>query len=138
MPQPPQQWLAPTRHPSTFNLHCIAGAGSPIHILGEVSTSSAVLLVYYSFIMGRLKMVYPYFTFFDDTPSSDVNLGVEHHHGDERQVQGGISALYLFDDSPSCDVYLGVEHHHDDERQVEGADGRIELHTKLPNDKNLG
>ncbi len=29
-----------------------------------------------------------------------------------RQVEDGISALYLFDDSPSCDVYLGVEHHH--------------------------
>jgi hypothetical protein len=82
---------------------------------------------------------------FDDVPSFDVDLGVKPYHDDKRQVEDGIFAqwkntftAYLLDDAPSCDVDLGVEHHHDNERQVEGADGRIELHTKLPNDKNPG
>jgi hypothetical protein len=67
LPQPPWQCLAPTCHLSTFDSHCIVGAGLPIHSIEEVS--SVVLLVNYSFIIGRLKMVYPYFTFFNDTPA---------------------------------------------------------------------
>ncbi len=36
-PQPPRQFLAPTWHLSTLNKHCIASAGLPIHMFGEVS-----------------------------------------------------------------------------------------------------
>jgi hypothetical protein len=60
------------------------------------------------------------FDLFNDTPSSDVDLGVEHHHDDERQVEDVTSALYLFDDAPCCDAYLGVEHHHSDDRHQWG------------------
>ncbi len=35
--QPPRQCLAPICHLSTLNLHCIAGAGLPIHMTREVS-----------------------------------------------------------------------------------------------------
>jgi hypothetical protein len=36
-PQLPQQCWTPTCHLSTLNLHCVAGAGLPIHMIGEVS-----------------------------------------------------------------------------------------------------
>jgi hypothetical protein len=35
-PQPPRQCLDPTCHLSALNLHCIAGAGLPIHMIREV------------------------------------------------------------------------------------------------------
>ncbi len=36
-PKPPRQCLDPTCNLFTLNLHCIAGAGLPIHMIGEVS-----------------------------------------------------------------------------------------------------
>jgi hypothetical protein len=91
--QPQRQCLAPTCYLSTFNLHCIAGAAC-LSILLERCPGSPK-----NYDFCPLSILYLYY----------------------RQVEDGISALYLFDDSSSSDVYLGVEHHHDDERQVEGA-----------------
>ncbi len=59
--QLPRPCLVPSCHPFTLILHCIAGADLPIHIIGEVL--SVVLRVLYSFIIGRLKMVFQRFTF---------------------------------------------------------------------------
>ncbi len=36
-PQPPRKCLGPTCHLSTLNVHCIAGAGLPKHMMGGVS-----------------------------------------------------------------------------------------------------
>jgi hypothetical protein len=110
---PPLQCLAPTCYLSTFNLHCIAGAAC-LSILLERCRGSpkddefcplSILFLYYRQVEDGISVLY----LFDDSPSCDVYLGVEHHHDNERQVEDGNSTLYLFDDSSSCDVYLGVD-----------------------------
>jgi hypothetical protein len=76
----------------------------------------SILFLYYSQVEDGISALY----LLDDSPSCDVDPGVEPYHDDKRQVEDGISALYLFDDAPSCDVYLGVEHHHSDDTQQWG------------------
>jgi hypothetical protein len=55
-----------------------------------------------------VSLVFPYsWRGFESGPPSILSLYYR-----QRQVEDGISVLYLFDHSPSCDVYIGVEHHH--------------------------